>query len=225
MASKNNAVFIALAALLAIFIIFKPRIGQLAQRFLTVPLSEEGGQIFEKENAELRAEIAAFEAVRAQIKTGKSTEGINAVVYSRYPFNFRNELVIGAGSDDGVEKGDAVVFGKFIIGEVKDVYTGQSVARTVFDGKFQASVRVGISGYDALFRGGLEPILTLVPKDAVIKEGDIIYAVSPGFPYGFAMGEIGGAAPSDDRFFQAANVRVSYDVNLVKAVFVVDSRQ
>lgn len=218
---RGNWILFVLSALLATLIIFKPQIGQEIRNSLSPSLVENERELFEKENTELRAEIAAFRSVRDQLRAGGPIGGVNAVVYSRYPFNFRNEIIISAGADDGVTKGSAVVFGKFLIGEIKEVSASQSVVRTVFDGDFHASVRVGATGYDALFEGGLEPALRLIPKNAVIKDSDSIYSASPNFPYGLAIGEISGATVSNDQFFQEAGIKIPYDINLVKIVSVV----
>ncbi len=44
------------------------------------------------------------------------------MVYSRYPMNFKNELLTSAGSDDGVATGDAVIFQGMLIGQVRTVF-------------------------------------------------------------------------------------------------------
>jgi len=47
--------------------------------------------------------------VAAELPTS-SPATIRAMVYSRYPMNFRNELLVNAGADEGVATGSAVMF-------------------------------------------------------------------------------------------------------------------
>ena len=94
---------------------------------------------------------------------------------------------------------------------------------TVFDTGWQSAVRVGPRGVDALFKGGNEPILALVEKNAGLLEGDIIYTAAPGFPYGLPLGEVREPRLAADQLFKEAKVSFPYETGKLRTVLVLQS--
>ncbi len=184
---------------------------------------------------ELALEVASLKAGLAEIVQKNRAandwpvDSVPAFVYSRYPFNFRNEIVITVGRVHGVEVGNAVVvpvvastIGKpIMIGTVTKVFESTSLVRTIFDTAFQTPARIGEEGIDTLFIGGLEPRLTLIPKTARPKSGDAVYTASPEVPYGLPLGTLGDVHPSENQVFQESEISVPYDLNDVRMVAVV----
>ena len=82
---------------------------------------------------------------------------IPAFIYSRYPFNFKNEMLISIGKDQGVAVGEAAVIsyasatssfgeherGVVLIGEGDKVFDNTAAVKTIFDSRFRLAVRVG----------------------------------------------------------------------------------
>lgn len=154
-----------------------------------------------------------------------------APVYSRYPFNFKHELLIAAGSRLGIKAGDPVVLAPratgtapVLIGSVKEVFEDAAVVRTVFDGGFELPVRVGTTRMNALLKGGNTPKITLIPRGRPVAGGDLVASAGPTAPYGLAVGEIGEVRPSRDALFYEASLEVPYDVNVLRAVTVLRGR-
>ena len=172
------------------------------------------------ENEVLKAELAELQGVAAQMPA-TATDGIRAMVYSRYPFNFKNELLVNAGSDQGVAQGKAVLFQGVVIGSVAEVFPDSSLVETVFDNEFKMPVRIGSGGYDALLTGGAYPQATSIEKTAQVAAGDVVYTATPGMPYGLPVALVASTGTSPDDLFMAASLSFAYDVNTIQAVLIV----
>lgn len=219
---KNVWLPILLVAILAVLILFKPYYGWEIRKFFTLNPAPSGSIAADlaAENENLKAELAKLENIKSQFP--ERTPGfIGALVYSRYPFNFKNEFLLNVGAKDGVLAGRAVLLEGVLIGKVSKVFDMTALAQTVFDGDFQAAVRVGAVGVQALLRGGVMPRLTLIPLTARVSAGDIVYSASPDFPYGLPVGEVGTISTSSDKLFREATVNFVYDINSVSAVLIV----
>ncbi|OGY99467.1 MAG: hypothetical protein A2945_01255 [Candidatus Liptonbacteria bacterium RIFCSPLOWO2_01_FULL_52_25] len=216
--AKTYAIPLVLAIMLGLFIIFAPQFAwQMRTRFMP-PLADTGENLL-LENQNLKAELAKFKNIQAAFPDG--TRGsIPAVVYSRYPFNFKHEFLISAGRVQGVAPNAAVTFSGVLIGKAAKVFDDTTLVRTVFDSGFQAPVRIGNAGIEALFKGGNLPKITLIPEKSEVRKGDVIYSSSPDFPYGIPVGEINKITASADQLFQEATVTFAYDVGAIQAVMV-----
>jgi rod shape-determining protein MreC len=171
------------------------------------------------ENESLKAEVAKLHTAQSDLP-GQSAGYLNALVYSRYPLNFKNELLVNAGLKDGVAVGAAATFQGILIGEVEKVFEDTSVVETVFDSRFKLPVRVGNGGAQSLLAGGSAPAATLIPRAADISAGDVVYSASADFPYGLPIGEIADIKISSDQLFKEASLKFSYDINSVGAVLI-----
>ncbi|MBI4087487.1 MAG: hypothetical protein HY434_01510 [Candidatus Liptonbacteria bacterium] len=215
---KDAAVPVVLIAFLLFLILFKPFYGWWLRNFFA-PNPGEGVNLDARlENEALKAEIAKLN-VLSQNPTRRPGY-VSAIVYSRYPFNFKNEILINKGKNDGVLVGSPVFFGAVLLGRIEKVFNDDALVQTVFDDRFQLSAGIGNSGVKALFKGGSLPKLSLIPLAPPIAEGDIVYSVSPDFPYGAPIGEVRNPAFSSDRLFREASLRFSYDLGEVKTVLV-----
>ena len=209
---------LALGALL----FFDPAFSWQAQRYLYGGAEQGEINTLHAENIALRAELTALKGRNAAVP---SATGIRAAsVYSRYPFNVKNEFLAGAGKQEGVREGDSVLlFGdkdpiKILVGKVEKVFKSTALVETIFDERWHSAVRIGDQGYDALLEGGISPRLTLIAKDARIVSGDIVVSADPAFAYGLAIGEIKSVAFSSDQVFQEAELSFPYNLNFVRAV-------
>lgn len=220
--------FIGLCTLAIIgFIFFEPSVGAFLGRLAN------GGDTDLDANKRLSAEVLALRAEIAQLSSvqelfrASSSDILPTFVFSRYPFNFKNEITIAVGSDEDIAIGQAVVMSiagarakPIFVGDVIRVFGDRAVARTIFDPKFQAAVRIGAKGVDALLVGGSEPHLTLIPKGAVVLAGDPVILVSADMPYGLAVGTLTEAYLAQDRVFQEAIITTPYDINTIQVVGV-----
>ena len=209
--------------ILAALVFFAPREGWQLRTWLSPQppggASGAGSENLAAQNEALQAQLAELQNIASQIPNA-STSYLRAVVYSRYPFNFKNELLINVGSRDGVTAGKAVVFQGILIGSVEQTFSDSALVATVLDGNFRMPVRVGSAGYDALFVGGASPRLTSIAKTARINAGDIVYTAAPGIPYGLPVAIVHGTSTSPDDLFHEATLDFAYDMNTVQTVLV-----
>ncbi len=218
---KSNIVLLCgLCIVLLFFIIFAPSYGwRLRQFFATSIVVSSDDQNIAAENETLKAELAQVQTLQSELPTSTSDD-IRAMVYSRYPFNFKNELTVNAGSDQGVATGSAVLFQGMLVGQVQSVWRDSALVQTIFDNNFKMPVRIGAKGYDGLLQGSLCPVVGSITKGSLVSPGDIVYAAGPGFPYGLPIGEVGATSTSADSLFEQASLHFPYDVNSIQTVVI-----
>ena len=171
------------------------------------------------QNELLKAELAQTSSILAQVPQAPKNY-LAAMVYSRYPLSFKNELLVNAGAKDGVTEGRPVLFQGILIGSVEKVFDDSALVRTVFDSDFKMPVRIGAKGYDGLFIGGVYPKVASIPKSAAVSQGDIVYAAAAGFPYGAPVAVIDSTSTSADNLFTEAALSFAYDASAIQAVLI-----
>lgn len=184
---------------------------------------------FRDDGAERARELAALKAECAVCNvSGKapiSQGAFPAFIYSRYPFNFKDELLVSAGSALGIQRGDVAIAEGFFLGLVEKTYSQSALVRTVFDARMRFAVRIGEQGADALLVGGSVPRATLISKDAEVQEGDVVYAVGAGIPYGVTVGTLSRPAPSANSLFKESAVLIPLNPGDLVMIEVVPSPQ
>lgn len=215
--------FLALLVVGLVFlIVWQPQAGWGLQGFLfgggaAAPSENEK---LSAENLRLKTELDVFQSIKNQLPD-ETANAEEALVYSRYPFNFKNELLINIGFSEGILFGQAVIFDGFLVGEIGEVFDDASLVRTIFDRRWQSAVRIGKEGIEALLVGGNRPKLTLIDKKARIVAGDTVYSAAPNFPAGIPIAEVQAIEFSSDQLFQEATLRFSYEITGIRAVSVV----
>jgi rod shape-determining protein MreC len=182
--------------------------------------SQAENQTLSSENDTLKAQLATLQVVTSQLPTSSSGE-IRAMVYSRYPMNFRNEFLISAGSDNGVAAGAAVVFQGMFLGRVQQVFSNEALVQTIFDNNFKMPVRIGSTGVNGLLQGGAYPMIGSIATEASLPSGDIVYSAAPGIPYALPIAQVVATSTSADSLFQQATLNFPYDINNIETVLVV----
>ncbi len=214
--------FPALSFIVLLLIFLRPEAGWSVRSFFMGSPQSEGKdtETLRIENASLKAQIAKLQVVRDQLPQW-SADYVRAVVSSRYPFNFKNELLINAGKNQSIFVDEAVIFGKILIGQIQEVFGNTSIVKTIFDNRWQSAVQVGQKGVQALLKGGGDPKLTLIDKKAKVMAGDVVYNVAPGLPYGAPIAEVGRIELSPDNLFQEASLKLQYDLGDIRSVLVI----
>lgn len=223
-----------------LLIVFYPNVGWKIKSLIT-PQGENIAD-YKKvilENELLKTDLAKLNALK---KENFSYNGklLQAFVYSRYPFNFKNELLVNKGTKDGIKTGQPAIIpwrlkppaaslsalsssnglNLFLVGKVKDVFENYSVVETIFDSNFQLSVKAGMTGVSSLLKGGNNPKLTLIPENSEINKGDAVYSASPDYPFGFAVGLVKNIQFSSDHFFKEADLETVYNPNDLQSIFL-----
>lgn len=147
--------------------------------------SEGGADYLSDRNKELEIELLNLKNGNRSIS---DINGIEAKVFSAYPFSDRSEITVNAGTDKGVKVGDAVVFQKILVGKIKETSKRTSVVQTVFDPEFEIPVRIGEAETDALYVGGINPKLNMIDSTISPKCGELVICASSDLPYGLGMG-------------------------------------
>lgn len=230
--SNNHWISGALIAVLAALIFFAPAYGWTIRAWLSPSAGGPGGQngasaaasqaddqTLAAENDALNAQLATLQVVASQLPTSTPSE-IRAMVYSRYPMNFRNELLVNAGESAGVAQGATVIFQGMLIGQVKSVFPDSAVVQTIFDNSFKMPVRIGASGANGLLQGGSYPIVGSIASNAAIAPGDIVYSAAPGLPYALPVAQVISTSTSADSLFEQATLSFPYDVNNIETVLI-----
>jgi len=218
-----NGVLGALIVLTALFIVFAPSYGWKLRTLLTpgnsaTATSTESVNLT-AQNEELSAKLAELQTIAAELPKASSSY-LRAMVYSRYPLNFKNEILVNAGSNDGVVVGRAVAFEGILIGQVETVFPDSALVMTVFDDRFKLPVRVGSHGYDGLLQGGAYPTVDSIIKNAVLAPDDIVYAAGSSAPFGAPVGQVAATSTSPDSLFLQATLSFAYDMNDVQTVLI-----
>ena len=217
---RKGSWFLAiLIVFVLVLIFFEPILGGRIARFVLSNESSEQYSDLILENQALRAEVARLEAVGVPMVPADFVE---AAVFTKYPFNFKSEFLVETGRDKGLKEGQSVVVmgggGMVLIGKTSEVFDKTAVVKTIFDKSWQSSIRIGKKGFLALLQGGGEPKATLIPKDAVVDVGDVVYSVDPSLPHSIAIGEVESLGQTPDKVFQEARIKFAYNLESVLRV-------
>ncbi len=217
MAKKYIIFFLLLAVLFLIFFYQKNIFFGLDK----INLSSQALTDLRLENQGLRQEIKVL-----QDKLDlKSQPYLTARVYSRYPFDDNQTLIINIGSKDGVKVGWPVLAAEnYLLGKIISVKADISEVRTIFSPDWKSEVKIGqgnLPGIEAVLAGGRQPTLELIPADAKINLGDEVISASPALPLGLFVGKISEITPEPAASLQQAKLRTDYDPNKLGKVFII----
>jgi rod shape-determining protein MreC len=220
---RDSIVLVVCVVALGALIFLEPSYGWKLRSWLTPQAppasSQTSDPTLEAQNQSLEAQLAVLQGVANELPHVPSGY-IPAMVYSRYPLNFKSELLVNAGSDEGVAVGKAVVFQGVLIGIVEKVFGGSSLVQTVFDENLKTPVRIGSKGYDGLLSGGADPEITSIQKGEPIATGDIVYSAAPSFSYGLPVAVVAATGTTSDGLFEDATLSFAYDINDIQTVLI-----
>ncbi len=227
----NLALLGVLVCILLILVLFQPSYGWRLRAFLMPSdiavgagsaASGSAMGVLMAENDQLKAQLAELQGIVAELPTS-SPNYLRAMVYSRYPLNFKNELFVNAGGDDGVATGSAVLYEGLLVGRVVQTWPHYAAVETVFDNNFRLPVRIGKAGYDGLLTGGSYPYVASIAKDSPVAPGDIVMSSAPGVPYAVPVGALQSTSTSPDNLFTQGAIVFPYDINQIQTVLIAHS--
>lgn len=219
--SYNHWISGTLIIILAAAIFFAPSYGWAIRAWLSPSaVLQANSPTLAAENDALQAQLATLQVVASQLPTSTPTE-VRAMVYSRYPMDFRNELLVNVGGNEGIQVGAAVIFQGMLIGQVRTVFPEEALVQTIFDDTLKMPVRIGATGADGLLQGGSDPIVESIASTVTIAPGDIVYSAAPGIPYGLPIAQVVATSTSPDSLFEQATLNFPYDVNNIQTVLIV----
>ncbi|MDP3956384.1 MAG: rod shape-determining protein MreC [bacterium] len=194
----------------------------LPLRQALLPYASRTSQLetLQSENIALRVELERFTSLKEQV-SHVVPGTLLAEVYSRYPFNNKNELLIAVGAADGIKPKMAVTVNGLLVGRVEEVKDHLSLVKTIFDANLQLAVKVGDKGVNGLFKGGLSPEVSLIPKEAGVRPGSGVFSANTDLPYGLPLGEVAAIRDEPGEIWQTALLKISYDLENIKIVSII----
>lgn len=170
------------------------------------------------ENQGLRLEI---EELRNKLNLNQKPY-LTAQVYSRYPFNDNQSLIIDVGSRAGVQVGwPVLVSEKYLLGKVVKVKALSSEVRTIFSPDWRSAVRIGKSSTEAVLVGGRQPKLEFIPPDAEINLNDEVFSASSDLPLNLFIGKISEIISPPAASLKQAKLKTDYDIRQIRKVLIV----
>lgn len=195
----------------------------------------------EEEIGSLRENLADYENVKRQnaryaevleLKQDKPEYAFEECsVIARETADAFYAFTIGKGTLSGIKRGNPVVYGKYLVGIVAEVYPDYAVVRTVLDQKFNAaayeivSTESGyVSGTLDLARDGLCRISSL-KSDTTVTEGSIICTSGVGgvFPADLLIGKVTEVKSSESDISTYGVIQPGVDIRSLSDVFVITS--
>jgi cell shape-determining protein MreC len=177
-------------------------------------------QTLQLENQSLRAQLVELLQRPQFVEEGKELY-VSASVYSYYPLNVSDELLINAGSEQGIKEGLAVYADKgILLGQVIKVYDKQSVVKTILTPDWEIPVKLGANKVDALYVGGHSPKLTLISKKKVVLGGETVMSASKDLPFGIELGQVGELRETTEGVFREADITIPYQMSDIETVLV-----
>lgn len=191
------------------------------QSFLDRAYNYEDWKNLLKENEILKAKLSVLDKISQPTKNPHKFQKITADVFSHYPFNDRNIVVINAGAADGIAVGMPVLGENDVIfGKITAVRRTQSLVQTIFDPNWKSTVSVGASKTKALFTGGAVPKIDLIPLDVKIAKGDAVFNISPELPLKYLIGTVEEISKSSDGSWMIGTISAGINLELIESIAI-----
>jgi len=183
------------------------------------------------ENAKLEAEKSKSKEILEENEALREQIGIEAVEDLNLRFvrilgidknGLAEHVIIDAGTDESIEKGNIVILGDILIGEVRDVYKTTSRVRLVSNQKSNIIALDQQTRAKGLVHGSLEGIvMEEVLESEELNEGDTVLAWAENIPPGFIIGTISRVEVLPTSSTQKAYLETSLNFEDLSYVFVV----
>ncbi len=156
---------------------------------------------------------------------------MNASVIARAPSEVQQQIVISAGSDQGLRKDDPVVTADGLVGKVTTVFSNVSRVTLLTDATSAVAALDLTTGAYGLVQhgaaGGAQLIFARVPKTEIVSEGD--YVITAGtqlgslpdiYPKGIEIGRVTSVDQNDVDSFKQIQVEPFADFSALDSVAV-----
>lgn len=213
---KKYLILIVILAALVLVWFYRDRIFMGLDKFKN---PEQALIELQLKNQGLEQEVAEL---RNKLELSSHQPLLAAQVFSRYPFNDNQSLIINLGSRAGVQVGwPVLVSGNYLLGKVASVKAHTSEIKTIFSADWRSAVRIGPSGIEALLVGGRQPTLELIPAGVQINLNDEVVSASPDLPLNLFIGRVAEINSPPAASLQQAKLKIDYNPNQIRKVFIV----
>ncbi|MBQ7525109.1 MAG: rod shape-determining protein MreC [Abditibacteriota bacterium] len=205
----------------------------MGRKFASRKKLEARNARLEKENKELKAEIAASRSMDEENKrlrkllNAKPTVGgkcKTGEIIARDPSNWFDTATVNLGQKDGVETGAAVVSDKGLIGQISSVTASSGKIVYLTDSGSNIGAMTERSRAPGILQGAGtdELVLNYLAKDADIRQGDAVITSGMGgvIPKGIPVGVVTKIKRDNAAGITVADVRPAVDFDELEFVFV-----
>jgi rod shape-determining protein MreC len=185
-------------------------------------------QLAVQENEHLREALAYRDSPRFP----DDYDPVAAAVVGYAPSQFVQQLVVAAGSADGVRVNDPVVNGDGLVGRVTEVSDHTAQVTLLTDDESAVSAAVVGARTEGIVRresaGSNLLVLDEVRKRFDVRKGDVVVTAGSArgeelpslYPRGIPIGEVVSVAQSDIDYFKRIQVDPNVDFGLIDSVIV-----
>jgi rod shape-determining protein MreC len=161
-------------------------------------------------------------------------DAVTASVIARPPSPFRQEVVIAAGSDSGVQMNAPVITEDGLVGLVTEVWGGGAKVRLLTDqGSAVSAVVLGSEAAGVVRQGATQGSLVLdrVGKDDLVKQGDLV--ITAGwqtlkfeslYPRGIVIGAVKSVGQQDVDLYKRIQIAPLVDFDSLASVIVLSPK-
>ncbi|MBI2624916.1 MAG: rod shape-determining protein MreC [Candidatus Nealsonbacteria bacterium] len=175
-----------------------------------------------KKNAFLKGLEAENKSLREALRVGLA-DNFDLIFGSSYGKDLTEDsIIIDKGAKDGIEKGFPVVTEqKVLIGKVGEVYKNYSNVILVSNKKSVLVAYIAGKSTSGLLKGqgNFNAILTLIPKDAVLNEGDSVVSGD------LVLGQVNRVINNDVKPFLEAEVSLLFKTRDLDRIFIIKKPQ
>jgi len=183
-----------------------------------------------KENTEFRALLDFRDTARY----AEDYRLVSARVIAEPSSRFVQQIVVSAGSSDGIREHDPVVTADGLVGEVTKVASGAALVTLISDPEIGVAA-LDLNGSRGLIRPGQGTgslMFDRVTKDQVIEREDVVVTagtIAPGlrsiYPKGIPIGIVTSVGRTDTDDYMQIQVQPFVDFDSLDAVIVLVSKQ
>lgn len=222
---------------------------QFARLSRTISDWAQGGRdlvALRDENRELRAQVDRLSVELLHLEeANKEIEQLRTLLdftqtYPAYQFkgaeiigravgtgasNLFPDLVLDVGERDGIQRNMPVVTERGLVGRVLEVYPNACRVLLLTDGRSSVNAVIQRSRATGLVEGrpGGKLVMTRIPHDSSIAEGDIVLTSGLGgtFPKALIIGQVSRVIRSDVELFLQAEIRPTVDFDGLERALVI----
>jgi rod shape-determining protein MreC len=183
-------------------------------------------QALQRENAQLQKLLAYRRSPRFPI----DYRGIGVDVIAQPPGDFQQQIVLNAGSNDGIRLHDPVVTGDGLVGQVTKVARTVCQVTLLTDESSAASARDARTAAAGIVLHGASSsslILDQVPKEDVVNRGDTIVTagwrsgnLASIYPRGIPIGRVTSVSQLDTDLYKRIEIQPFVDFGSLESVLV-----
>ncbi len=216
-------------------------LGDVSASFTSSSVYKEENEALQKEIEDYRKKLADYDELKAKVDAYEEFYGIKqknadfefsyGSVISRDAADVYGSFVLNTGSKDGVEVGDPVIYGEYVVGIVKKVNFSTCVVYSVLDprvniGAFESGTREYgyVKGDQELYSSGLCKLYGLDSSTSIVSGGVVCTSGAGGvFPDGLIIGEVSSVKQDDVSAACYAEIKPFADISEIGDVFVITS--